>query len=223
MDDFETLNGLLARRHSCRAFRPDPVARADIEALLLAARRAPSWCNAQPWQVSVTGPAQTDALRRVLREAVHATPPAPDLPFPEGYSGAHRERRRACGWQLYDAVGVEKGDRAASGREMMRNYDFFDAPHVALVTSGRELGAYGALDTGGFITAFMLAATARGIATIAQAAPAAFAPVLHDWFELPDDRLVLCAIAFGYADPDHPANGFRTERAPLDEWVTFHD
>ena len=54
--------------------------------------------------------------------------------------------------------------------QMMRNYALFDAPHVAIVTAPAELGAYGAMDSGGFVTAFTLAATALGVATIAQAA-----------------------------------------------------
>lgn len=222
MNRYDTLFDILSTRHSCRAFKPDQVAREDIEAILLAAQRVPSWCNAQPWKVSLTSGADTDRLREALAAAVADGKPAPDLPFPEGYTGEHRDRRRTCGWQLYEAVGVEKGDREGSAREMMKNYTFFDAPHVAMISSGRELGSYGALDTGGFVTAFTLAAEARGIATIAQAAPAAFAPALHDFFGLGEDRLALCVISFGYSISDHPANSFRTARAPLDEWVDWH-
>jgi hypothetical protein len=32
---------------------------------------------------------------------------------------------------------------------------------------------------------------------------------------------VLCAISFGFADTDHPANSFRTQRADLDEFVEW--
>jgi len=145
----------------------------------------------------------------------------PDLDWPKDYPGVYGDRRRTCGWQLYGAVGVEKGDRAASARQMMENYRFFGAPHVAILTTPIELGAYGALDTGGFITAFTLAAQAEGVGTIAQAAIAAYAPFVREFLDLPTNRLVLCAISFGYADDDHPANGFRTERAdPSDviEW-----
>ncbi|MBV7409121.1 nitroreductase [Maritimibacter sp. DP1N21-5] len=223
MTDYDTLFSLLSARHSCRAFRPDPVSRADIEAILTAAQRVPSWCNAQPWQVQVTSGAVTEKLRDGMQAAVAKGEAASDLPFPTGYTGAHRDRRRTCGWQLYEAVGVEKGDRAGSAREMMKNYSFFGAPHVAMVSSGAELGAYGALDTGGFVTAFCLAAQSRGIATIAQAAPAGFSPFLHDFFGLGDDRLALCVISFGHADRDHPANAFRTERAPLADWARFLD
>ncbi len=218
LDDFDTL---MAQRFSCRGFRPDPVPRAVIEGILGAARRVPSWCNAQPWQVTITSGEETDRFRAAMIEEAQTGTHDPDLPFPTGYSGAYRDRRRTCGWQLYEAVGVEKGDRDGSARQMMENFALFGAPHCAIVTSPSELGAYGALDCGGFVTAFALAAQAAGVASIPQAALASYAPFLHRWFDIPEDRLVLCAISFGYADPNHPANGFRTERAELGDIVDW--
>jgi nitroreductase len=73
------------------------------------------------------------------------------------------------------------------------------------------------LDCGAFITGVTLAATARGVATIPQAAIASYAPLMHRFFDLSETRIVLCAIALGYADAGHEANSFRTTRAPLDE------
>ena len=164
--------------------------------------------------MTITRGAGTDAFRAALLEAASAdTPVAPDLPWPTGYSGAYAERRRTCGFQLYDAVGIAKSDRAARQAQMLRNYALFDAPHVAIVTAPAELGPYGAMDCGGFVTAFTLAATALGVASIPQAAIAAYAPLVREVLALPEDRLVLCAISFGYADETHPANAFRTERA----------
>lgn len=213
--DLEALDALFAMRHSCRAFRPDPVARSTIEAITSTARRAPSWCNAQPWQITITGGAQTDLFRAALQQEVTEGTPTPDLPFPTSYSGVYQDRRRTCGWQLYEAVGVEKGDRAGSARQMMQNFALFGAPHVAIISSPTELGPYGAMDSGGFVTAFTIAAQAAGVASIAQAAVASYAPFLHRYFDIPDDRLILCAISFGYEDTDHPANAFRTERAEV--------
>ena len=103
----------------------------------------------------------------------------------------------------------------------MRNFDLFDAPHCALVSSPAELGPYGALDCGGFVTAFTLAAQAEGVATIPQAALARLSPLLHDYFGIGDDRLILCGISFGYAEPDAAANGFRTERASVADIVDW--
>jgi nitroreductase len=120
-------------------------------------------------------------------------------------------------------VGIEKSDRAGRAAQMMRNYAFFDAPHVAIIHSPAELGPYGAMDTGGFVTAFTLAATALGIATIPQAAIAAYAPLLKEHLGIANDRLILCAISLGYADEDAPANSFRTTRASTDDIIGWHD
>ncbi|CAD0183704.1 putative oxidoreductase [Ruegeria sp. THAF57] len=215
------LNTLLAARHSCRAFSPDPVPREHIEQILTSAGRVPSWCNAQPWNVVITSSTETERFRIALREEAMSGAPAPDLPFPTSYSGVYRDRRRECGWALYEAVGVERGDRAASARQMMENFTLFDAPHCAILSSPAELGPYGAMDCGGFVTAFTLAAQALGVATIPQAAVASYGPFLHRYFDIPEDRLILCAISFGYADKDHPANGFRTDRASPDAFVDW--
>ena len=214
MTPYDTLTNTLKSRYSCRAFRSDPVPDDIITQIVTAARHVPSWCNAQPWQLTITKGEATENFRQaMLAEAAKGNPPQPDLNWPSGYSGDYAARRRTCGFQLYDAVGIEKFDRAARMAQMLRNYALFDAPHVAIVHSPVELGPYGALDSGGFVTAFTLAATALGVATIAQAAIAAYAPLVRDHLDIADDRLVLCAISFGYADQDSAINQFRTERA----------
>ncbi|WP_297771084.1 nitroreductase [uncultured Roseovarius sp.] len=214
---YDTLHTILDARHSCRAFLPDAVDPEVIEQIVMAAGRAPSWCNAQPWQATVTRGAETERFRDALLEAVKNDAPEPDLPWPDSYPGAHGARRRECGLQLYKAVGIARTDRSARAEQSMQNYHLFGAPHVAIVHSTAALGPYGAMDTGGFITAFMLAATALGVGSIAQASVAAYAPMIRTHFDLPERRLILCAISFGYPVPDHPANTFRTTRADLPE------
>jgi nitroreductase len=214
-DEFNSLRSTLDARHSCRGFRPDPVPDATIQQLVMAAGRAPSWCNAQPWKVTVTHGPETARFRDALLGAVAQDQPAPDLPWPESYPGAHGARRLECGLQLYEAVGIARNDRAARAEQSLQNYHFFGAPHVAIIQSEAALGPYGAMDTGGFITAFTLAATALGLGSIAQASVAAYAPMIRRHFDLPENRLILCAISFGWPDPEHPANNFRTTRADL--------
>ena len=218
-----TLDEALAQRFSCRAFRPDPVPDATITAIVQSAQRAPSWCNVQPWQLTITRGEATKRFRTALYEAAETTAPAPDLPWPDGYPGVYGDRRRACGFQLYDAVGIDKGDRAASAAQMMENYRLFGAPHVAIITAPLALGPYGAMDTGGFVTAFCLAATTHGVATIPQAAIAAQAPCVRAHFDIAEDRMILCAISFGYAEDTHPANSFRTDRAAPADVIDWRD
>jgi nitroreductase len=144
-----------------------------------------------------------------------------DVPPPARYQGDYKDRRRECGWQLYEAVGVIKGDRAGSAAQMLRNFRFFDAPHVAVVSTPKDLGAYGVLDCGAFVTGFMLAATALGIGSIAQAAVASYSDQVRQHFGIPEDRDIICGISFGYADTSDPVNGFRTARAMVDEVVDW--
>ncbi len=217
MTRIETLETLLHSRHSCRAFRPDQLDDTLVERIVAAAGRVPSWCNAQPWQVIVTRGAETDRFRDVIMQAALNNAPEPDVPWPEAYEGVYRSRRRTCGFQLYNAVGIPKEDRESTRQQMLENYRLFGAPHVAIVTSEAKLGPYGAMDCGGFVAAFTLAAEAMGVASIPQAAVAAYGPTVRDFFGIDQGRNILCAISLGYADPDHPANKFRTERAPLDQ------
>lgn len=217
------LERLAEERWSCRAFLSKPVERPLIERILRCAQHAPSWCNTQPWQLVIASGEETERFRQGLLAAVDEGRDAGhDMPPPK-YEGIYLERRREVGWQLYEAVGIARGDRAASTRQARENFRLFDAPHVAIVTSARSLGPYGVLDCGAFINMFLLAARSVGVATIAQAAIASHSPFVRRFFGLGEDRLLLCAISFGYADESHPANSYRTRRASLSDVVSWRD
>ena len=216
-----TFSDLLRARYSCRAFLPDPVPRAVIAEALADAQHVASWCNSQPWEVIALSPPETAAFATALNDQVASAPHQSDIPFPARYEGVYKDRRSTCGWQLYDAVGVQKGDRAASGRQMRENFRLFGAPNFLLITTPKALGTYGVLDCGAFVTAVLLALQARGVGTCAMASVAGFAPFVRQRFDIADDRDVLCGIALGHADPDHAANGFRTTRAAQDEVVDW--
>ncbi|MBC5767054.1 nitroreductase [Ramlibacter albus] len=213
---------LLATRASCRGFLPTPLPRPLIERILAATQRTASWNNTQPWQVIVTDAPATESLRQAL-QSQQPEPAGFEIPPPAEYRGVYLERRRACGWGLYAAVGVAKGDREASQRQANENFRMFGAPHLALLTSDKALGTYGVLDCGGWVNNFLLAAASHGVATIAQAALAQRSAFLRRWFGIPEDRTIVCGISFGYADTAHPANSFRTPRAPLAEVVRWVD
>jgi len=44
---------------------------------------------------------------------------------------------------------------------------------------------------------------------------------VRNHFGIGDDRLFVCGISFGYEDKTHKANGFRTNRASLDDVVNW--
>jgi len=223
VDPSGVLEDLLVTRHSCRAFLDRPVPPGTIERLLWLAQRSASWSNTQPWQVIVTTGEGTARFRRALRTEAERRDGGmdSDFPRPARYDGVHNERRRECGWQLYNAVGVARGDRAASARQALRNFDLFGAPHAAIITSAASQGIYGALDCGVYVGNFLLAAQSLGLAAIAQAALARYGAFMHGYFSIPDDQKVLLGISFGYPDQGAAANSYRTSRADLSSVVPW--
>ncbi|WP_396893541.1 nitroreductase [[Mycobacterium] wendilense] len=218
----DILAQLLAVRVSYRAYRPEPVAEQTIRQILETAQLTASWCNSQSWQVAITSGAGTERLRAALLAAASGgRDDSPDIPFPREYRGVHRERRRESGFQLYNALGIERGDHQRQMQQTLQNFNFFGAPHVAIIHADEALGPYGAVDCGGYVSNFMLAAAAHGVGSIAQAALAMFPSVLREELGLTPDRTIVCGISFGYPDLDHPTNTYRTTRAPLDEVVTW--
>lgn len=226
MDSVElhSLEHLVSSRWSCRGYLEDPVDHQRIVRLLEIAQRAPSWCNTQPWQLIVTEGDGTARFRHALREYAsrHYADIESDIPMPREYTGMSLARRRESGWQLYEAVGVARGDREASALQAMKNFELFGAPHVAIVTVDESLGAYGILDCGVYVANFLLAAQALGLAAIPQAALARYSPFVREYFNIPAGRAVLLGISFGLADHTHSANTYRTQRAALDEVVQWH-
>jgi nitroreductase len=216
------LEELLAERYSCRAFLERPVPRPIIDRVLASAQRTASWCNSQPWQVVIASGAAKERFRKAIyAEASSGAPENGDFPFPREYLGVYLERRRESGFQLYNTLGIARGDKAAYARQALENYNFFGAPHVAIIHSTEALGVYGAIDCGAYVGNFMLAAQALGLGTIPQAALARHSGLIRRHFNLGDDRRVVCGISFGFPDPDHKINSYRTSRANVGDAATF--
>jgi nitroreductase len=218
------LEELLDERYSCRAYRSDPVPRPTIERVLTAAQRTASWCNSQPWQIVIASGAAKERFRTAIYAAASSgAPDDGDFSFPREYRGVYLERRRESGFQLYNTLGITRGDRAAYARQALENFNFFGAPHVAIIHSDEALGIYGAIDCGAYVGNFLLAAQALGLGTIPQAALAHHSGLIRRHFGLGDDRRVVCGISFGFPDRDHKINSYRTSRAGIPDTATFVD
>ena len=217
--DFEQA---IKSRYSCRKFQDREVPRETIEKILTLAQHTPSWSNVQPWRVILaSGDAARTFSTALVRHIEAGAKPNPDFSFPTEYEGVERDRRRACGLQLYQAVDIKREDEARKRDQFLENYRLFGAPHVALITTPRYMATYGVLDCGLYVSNFMLAAQTLGIATIAQAALAFYSDFVHDYFSVSDERQIVCGISFGYEDQAHGINQYRTARAGLADVVTW--
>lgn len=209
-------------RFSCRRFIERPVPKETIENILALTQQTPSWCNSQPWQLVMLGGKALQRFGNALyAHASEGHAPNPDFPFPPRYEGVYRERRKVCGVQLYQSLGIAREDRAGAARQSLENFRFFGAPHLAMITTDATLGVYGAVDCGLYVGNFMLAARHFGVDSIAQAALASYPELVRRELGLGEDRRLVCGISFGFADTGHPVNAYRTARATIGDAVRW--
>lgn len=215
MSDFDEV---IRTRRSVRGYTDREVPVQLIREVLELAQHSPSNCNAQPWRVFIVRGAHKDRLKQRLLAAFDADRPVEENPTP-GFEGAHRQRQIACAAELYGKMGVLRGDRPGRRHAERRNFEFFDAPHLAVVCMDRSFGLGVALDVGCWLETFLLALWSRGVAACPQASLRAFGELIKEELGIPPELRVLCGVAFGYEDPGVPANGARMTRAPIEDCV----
>jgi len=211
----------MIERTSVRAFRPEPLTRAELTHVFAAAQHAPSWCNIQPWRVVVTMPPNTAELATALRAAATSGFPNPELPFPLDYPSPYKEHRKACGVALYGAMGIGKDDKDKRYDAWLRNYALFDAPHLAVVACDRRLGPYAYIDIGVWLGYVLVAAAEAGIDTCPMASVAAYPTPLRAALPIAETDIILFGLVLGRSDTAAPANACRTTREPVEANVTF--
>jgi nitroreductase len=217
----------ITSRRSVRAFLPTPVPRAELEAILAVASRAPSGTNTQPWKVHVvTGEAKARLSAAILEAfddpaAARAHTEEYDY-YPRQWVSPYVERRRKVGLDLYGLLGIRRGDAARMHAQFARNYRFFDAPVGLFLTIGRIMGRGSLIDAGAFLQSLMVAARGRGLDTCPQAAFTQFHRIVEAQLGIGEDQLLLCGMSLGHADPAAPENRLVTEREPVAAFATFH-
>ena len=215
---------LLRERRSVRGYLSRPVSDDVLASVFSMAQCAPSGCNAQPWQVHVASGDAANGLREALHGAA-ATGCDLDVDFPltgPYPAGVFRQRQIGAAVALFEATRVARDDRDARTQSMLRNFRFFEAPHVAFLflpdwARDREI-----FDCGLYAQSLMLALTAYGIASCPQASLGYYADIIRQQLDIEGDMRLLLGISFGYADTTHPANRVRTERAHISEAVEIH-
>ncbi len=220
--DSMTLAQALRERRSVRGFLDTPVPPALLEQIFSLAQLAPSNCNIQPWRVLVASGEVRDELRRRMVEKVSSGVMVnPDFEHLPNFSGVYRQRQVDCAVELYSNMGIARDDRAGRMRANLRNFELFDAPHVAFIGMDKAFGVTVALDVGMYIQSLLLTLTAHGIGSCAQGSMRYYPDDVRELFGEPDSTGILCGISFGYEDTAVDANRTRVGRAPLAENVVF--
>jgi nitroreductase len=217
-----SLTTLLEKRNSVRAYLETPVEQALLEAIFTQAQRAPSNCNVQPWQTYVVSGAKKESLKSDLLSAVMSgMPPNPDFNWLPKYEGIHRDRQFGSANALYSAIGVTREDKLGRQKAMIRNWSFFDAPHVAFFTMDKYLDIMGAVDLGIYAQTLSLIMAEHGLSNCMQGALGQFPDPIKKSLNLPEQRGILFGMSFGYADINAPINKTRTNREDITSAVSF--
>lgn len=209
-------------RHSLRAFLPQPVPADVLATIFSVAQRAPSNCNSQPWVTHVVSGAKLEHLRAEMPTRFMSGNFTMDFPYDGTYQGVYKERQYGAAQALYDAVNIAREDKVRRNEQFMRNFTFFDAPHVAFLFLPEPFGLREAADLGMYAQTLMLAFTAHGLGSCPQTALSFQADYVREQLGIAASNKLVFGISFGYPDPDDPVNACLTDRAALPDAVTFH-
>jgi nitroreductase len=212
-------------RRSCRAFLDTPVPLETLRAILATASHAPSGGNLQPWQVHVLAGAPLREFVALIRAKLTLHPQGEGTEYevyPPHLKEPYRSRRFKCGEDLYAILQIRREEKARRLLQFARNYEFFGAPAAMFFVVDRSMGADQWADVGMFMQNVMLLAREEGLDTCPQESWAAWHRTVTEFLGVPAELMLFCGLAIGHRDESAPINRLCTDRAPLEEFASFH-
>lgn len=214
----------VAQRRSTRAFLDQPVPDALLREVLELAARAPSGGNLQPWRLHIVTGAARDRLIERVRSRLSGEP---DLPEYDVYPGnlwePYRARRFELGCAMYRALQIPRDDKKSRLERYAQNFSFFGAPVGLFCYVHRGMSCAQWSDLGMYLQTLMLLLEERGLASCAQESWSAYHRTVDDVLKSDQDHMLFCGMSIGFANVTDPVNQFRSERAALESFATFHE
>ena len=212
----------LNARFSCRGFTAEPVTREQVEAVVAAASRAPSWANTQPWEVVVvSGKKRNELSRKLVELAKGKAPTYPDLPKPKPWPKGMGERAGEHGARRLTTLGIARDDEAERDKLALMNFEFYGAPCAVFLFTEGSVGEWSIFDMGLFTQSLILAAHALGVGSCLQASVTNYAPEIKQALEVPDDKKLVLCIAMGYPDEKAKLNAYRSIKQNPDAFTKW--
>jgi nitroreductase len=214
---------LLNKRRAVRAYSDKDVPKELIREIFAQAQQSASNCNTQPWHVSIiSGDTKNQLATDLVAEVSSGKAPSPTFqPGDYGLADEYKVRQVDCAVALYKAVGVERGDKPARMELMLKNWQFFGAPHVAIFSMPKAMKEVNAVDVGIYLQAIMLLMVENGLASCPQGALAFYPDPILEVAQIPEENGILFGLSFGYEDQEAQINTAKTDRAALDDIAVF--
>jgi len=219
--DFETL---VNERRSIRGYKTDPVPKEIIQEVIEIAKRAPSSMNTQPWFFHVVTGDPLERIREGNTERMLAgVKPQREIPTHGEYQGVHRQRQVEIAIQLFEAMGIERDDKARRQDWVMRGFRQFDAPVSIVMTYDKSLepATISHFDLGAVTYGLVLAAWTKGLGTVINGQGIMQSAVVREHAKIPDDQVILTCIAMGYPNHEFAANQVQSRRTANEDIVTY--
>ena len=219
--DFETL---VAERRSIRGYKPDPVSKEVIQEIIEIAKGAPSSMNTQPWFFHVVTGEPLERIREGNTERMLAgIKPQREISTHDAYVGVHRQRQVDIAVKLFEAMGIDWGDKEKRMDWMLRGFRQFDAPVSLVLTYDKSLepAAISHFGLGSLAYGIVLAAWERGIGCVINGQGIMQSDVVREHAKIPDDQSIMICIAMGYPDDSFAANQVRSVRADNADFVSY--
>ena len=207
-------------RKSIRAFLDKAVDDSLIKELLEKSSRAASGGNLQPWKIYVINGKTMNSFHKFQSEWTEPETPAYAI-YPENLKEPYKTSRYEVADDMYSLLGIEREDKEARFKQVLKNYEFFGAPSAFFCFVDRQMGRPQWSDLGMFLQTFMLLAREAGLDTCPQEAWAMKQESVTAFVEAPDEEMLFCGMAIGFRDPNAPINDLRTDRRPIDTWTKF--
>lgn len=213
----------IKQRRSVRAYLDKSVDPALIKKIFSQAQDAPSNCNTQPWHVTVVSGAVRDNIEKAMvSEIMSGAQPMPHFkPGDQDLKNEYRQRQKDCAFSLYNAMDIKYEEKEKRQALMIRNWQFFGAPHAAFFSMPKTMREVNAVDMGIYLQSIMLLMTENGLASCPQGALAMYPKSIYEIANIPDDCAVMFGLSFGYSAEEDPINGFEVGRADLNDSVEF--
>ena len=215
---------VVSGRRSIRGYKPDPVPQSLIKEVLGLAMRSPSSMNTQPWNFTVVTGEVLDRIRKGNTERnLAGVPHSREFRIGSPFAGQHRDRQVGVAKQLFAAMDIAREDAEKRQDWVLRGFRQFDAPVCIIITYDAVLADSDdtAFDCGAVTTALVNAAWSRGLGAVINSQGIMQSPVVREHANIPDDQVIMKAVALGWPDDTFPANAVVSERKSVDEAATF--
>lgn len=210
---------VLNNRHSVRDFTNQTIDPKNLETIVTAAGKTPSWANDQIWKVVVaTGSTLQKIKEYHLNAKRNGKIVQSEFPYMHRDSMGVQGRKNVVTW----SSGLQRFLGPDSFQMGQGSNLLFNAPAVAYLLMPAKSSLWSAYDLGAFGQTLMLSAANLGIDSMPAAEFVSFPQELHRILDVSNNYQFGMGIGLGYKS-DLKINQFRSKRMDLKEYFTIKD